>query len=232
MKQAKIGAIFLMSLIALAGVGSGYAWWTEDLVIDGEVELGTFGWYLTLWSDYTIGDDKLIVVHYAWREDNVPDPNQYYDTIKFYARNMYPCVTYVLDWDMHFWGTVPGHIDDIVVITTIDGSPVVGLPDYLDLYVYHWSSNLLDYNGNSLPPPVDADGYMSFGAFIQWLLASQWHENGYIDVDFNFHFVEEGMDYWDGTPVPDGVEPPQGTSFGLTITFKGVQYNYIPPAGG
>ena len=40
MKTAKIGAIFLMSVIALAGVTAGYAMWYETLYIEGTIVTG------------------------------------------------------------------------------------------------------------------------------------------------------------------------------------------------
>ena len=43
MKTAKIGAIFLVSVMALAGVTAGYAWWTDHLYIRGTVTTDNFG---------------------------------------------------------------------------------------------------------------------------------------------------------------------------------------------
>lgn len=40
MKTAKLGAIFLISIMALAGVGAGYAAWTDTITIDGTVNTG------------------------------------------------------------------------------------------------------------------------------------------------------------------------------------------------
>jgi hypothetical protein len=42
MKTAKIGAIFLISVMALAGVSAGYALWFQDLTIKGEIHTGKF----------------------------------------------------------------------------------------------------------------------------------------------------------------------------------------------
>ena len=41
MRQAKIGAIFLMSVITLAGVGAGYAAWTDTVFINGYITTGS-----------------------------------------------------------------------------------------------------------------------------------------------------------------------------------------------
>jgi hypothetical protein len=42
MKSTKLGTIFLVSIMALAGVTIGYAAWSETLTIDGDVTTGTF----------------------------------------------------------------------------------------------------------------------------------------------------------------------------------------------
>lgn len=222
MKTAKLGAIFLIATIALAGVGASYAWWQEELVIDGSVTLGTFGWYLTLDDIYVEDDYKDIVNEYAEIYDS--DAGGHDDTIYFYAYDMYPCVTLRLDWDMHFWGSVPGHIDTIPYVLKIDDVDQEGvIPDYMDLYCVVSYSDVLDYNEATLQIPINTE--ISICEFFGWLLQSQWHELDYMEVSFYLHFVEEGMLYHDGTQVAAGVEPPMDTAFEFTITYNGVQYN-------
>ena len=41
MKTAKLGAIFMISIMALAGIGAGYAAWTDVITIKGTVNTGT-----------------------------------------------------------------------------------------------------------------------------------------------------------------------------------------------
>jgi hypothetical protein len=222
MKTAKLGAIFLASVIALAGAGAAYAWWVDELTVNGNVTLGTFGWELTLEDIYVHDDYKNIVVEFAEIYDS--DQGGHDDTIYFSADYMYPCVTLELEWDMHFWGSVPGHIDSIPYDITIEDVSTQGvIPDYMDLYCVVWLSTVFDYQGNLLPIPIEEE--MSICEFFGWLLQSQWHECQWLEVSFFLHFVEEGMNYHDGTPVPAGVEPPMLTDFGFSITYNGVQYN-------
>jgi len=81
MKRAKIGALFLVSLLALAGVGVGYASWTDTLWIDGFYSTGSVGWKITdnsatyVWKVYDCdgcdGPDHEILVDYnskSWTE--------------------------------------------------------------------------------------------------------------------------------------------------------------------
>ena len=50
MKTAKLGAIFLISIMALAGVGAGYAAWTDTIYIQGTVNTGSVGWDIVDYS--------------------------------------------------------------------------------------------------------------------------------------------------------------------------------------
>ena len=57
MKTAKLGAIFLVSVMALAGASAGYAWWIDELHIKGEITTGTFG------AEWTIIEDCSYISH-------------------------------------------------------------------------------------------------------------------------------------------------------------------------
>ena len=50
MKTAKLGAMFLISIMALTGIGVGYAAWTDTIYIQGTVNTGTVSWHF---SDYS-----------------------------------------------------------------------------------------------------------------------------------------------------------------------------------
>ena len=50
MKTAKIGAMFLISILALAGIGMGYAAWTDTITITGSVNTGSVEWAFTGYS--------------------------------------------------------------------------------------------------------------------------------------------------------------------------------------
>jgi hypothetical protein len=118
MKSAKIGAIFLVSVIAIAGISAGYAWWTEDLVISGTVTTGTFGWYMTLWGDSLYGDYKDIVTHGAELRDYDQD-GTHPKSIYFWANNMYPCVNYYIYFNIECTGSIPVHFTPFDISTDL-----------------------------------------------------------------------------------------------------------------
>lgn len=67
MKGAKIGALFLVSLIALAGVGAGYAAWTDRIHIYTRVQTGSVGWRII--------DHSATYVWKIYDCTNQPDPS-------------------------------------------------------------------------------------------------------------------------------------------------------------
>jgi hypothetical protein len=88
-------------ILALGAVGVGYAMWWEDLYIDGYVEMG----YLDVeWSCHTVtidGDPKAYSSAYC-------DPAG--DTLWIDIYNAFPCVTYIIEYDVHNIGTIPVHV--------------------------------------------------------------------------------------------------------------------------
>jgi hypothetical protein len=68
MKTAKLGAIFLVSVMALAGAGAGYAMWFQDLIIDAEIHTGEF---MVGVRDDGTGDPG---PHYLMGGELFPDP--------------------------------------------------------------------------------------------------------------------------------------------------------------
>jgi hypothetical protein len=72
-------------------------------------------------------------------------------------------------------------------------------------------------------------GPISVSALITHLTGSQWHYDYYIEIFIKIHWVEEGMNYHDGTPVPPGVDVPQGAKLKFDVTVDGIQYNAVPP---
>ena len=77
MKTAKIGAIFLVSVMALAGASAGYAWWTDHLYIKGEITTDTFGaeWGLESYPDTYFSH----FIKWADGTNPAPDNPDYYD---------------------------------------------------------------------------------------------------------------------------------------------------------
>lgn len=101
MKTAKLGALFLVSVMALAGTGAAYACWWDYLYLDGYVETG----YMDVeWSVGTGWDTEPVEKDYSYI---VGDPAG--DTLYVYVYNAYPCIDYYLPIDVHNTGTIPIH---------------------------------------------------------------------------------------------------------------------------
>lgn len=213
--NTKMAAIFLTLMLALGVTGLAAAWWTDELKITGTVTTGTFGWELTLDGCGISGDDKEIIGAGVWLGDYV---NGYAKSLNFYADDMYPCTDLWIIWDIHFYGSVPGHIYEVTVEAYEDETPLTEIPDYVFLYCeVQEVSDGLALQGITI-------GEWNICEFLDALESTQWHYSDYIVVFWYLHLVEEGMEI-NGYIVPDGVEVPMDTTLTVTVTINGIQYN-------
>ena len=102
MKTAKLGALFLVSIMALAGTSAAYAMWSETLYIDGYVETGELD---VAWSIEDCGDSEPVEKDFSWIEAEIIGYTLYVDIY-----NAYPCITYWVDVNIENTGTIPFHI--------------------------------------------------------------------------------------------------------------------------
>lgn len=107
MKTAKLGALFLVSVLALAGVGAGYAMWYEDLTIDGTINTGTFD---VEWSPGDCGDNEAPEKDVSSITASISG-----NTMTVIVTDAYPCMTYWVHFDVHCVGTVPAHFNAFVI---------------------------------------------------------------------------------------------------------------------
>jgi len=121
MKTAKIGALFLVSVLALAGASAGYAMWSDELYIDGTVNTGTIG---AEWSIKRCYDDEAENKQYSEITADIVE-----DTMYIIITNAYPCITYSVDFDVHCTGTILIHLywDQIILPANFPGT--ITFPD-------------------------------------------------------------------------------------------------------
>lgn len=99
---AKIGVIFLVSVMALAGASAGYALWSEDLTIDGTINTGTVD---VEWQNIEAYDNQIDTKKDASSVTAIPDDN----TLVVTLTDAYPCITYTVEFDLVCVGTIPVH---------------------------------------------------------------------------------------------------------------------------
>lgn len=225
----KVALLAGVIMLALAVSGFTYAWWTDHVEIVGEITTGTFGWEMTLEGDWVWGDDKQIVSH--WSDliyDLDDDPNA--DKVVWEVLNLYPGILAEMQWDIHFYGTVPGHITEVDVelrVTEEGQAPVyydeTNLPD--------WFYLLFRVRGHDPYNPPDDLGFLdgtstkvNLAGLIELLEDTQWHESNCLGVSTWVELIEPGMDLPVGVPEPTS-EPPQGAEIRLYIGIDGIQYN-------
>ncbi len=128
MKTAKLGIIFVVGIMALAGVGAGYAHWTDIIYIEGTVSTGSVGWeFIDHSGTYAFKDtdtDDLVVLQGL---SNNPDYylcgyahgvilDDHHGLMKF--DNIFPLGNdgpWHADLVIHYTGTVPGKINSITI---------------------------------------------------------------------------------------------------------------------
>lgn len=230
MRTAKLGAIFLISTIALAGVGASYAWWQQELTINGEVTLGTFGWE---WSPV-----ELVVTHDykgyidAGAETIDTDGNGHDDLLSFWAYGVYPCTDLEIWTDIHFWGSVPGHLYEITYEMYVN-DVMVDLPPWMFVLVQvqAGTADLLTQMG------ISAGDVLTLPELEAALIPTQWHESYYLDLFFYIHWIQWDMEFDDpwgthwGPWQGEDFDVPMDATIEIDVTINGCQYN-DPVYGG
>lgn len=201
LKTGKITALFLVSVIALAGTSVGYAMWSESLYIDGYVETGELDWEFT-WAfptpepngiDWTCdpGFQNIRAVDPPKDVGSIgtnlvdTDGDGDYDTVEITLSNVYPCYFQSISMEYHINGNIALIID-------------------------HW-----DVDG----VPVDAGYTITIlnGAIEIMILdgvGTQMHPGQNGESSLRIHVLQPAD---------------EGTTYTFTVSVTGVQYNeYIP----
>jgi len=137
----KITIMALVLVLCLGAIGVGYASWTDEIIITGDVETGSVdievgsifsGTYVYKDLDThelvvfgpnpasaaRIEADNLLLVGSAWAQAGAAD-----DTIDMFFHNVFPtCFPWKADAFLHYAGSVPGKVKAIEVTTT-DADP-------------------------------------------------------------------------------------------------------------
>ena len=154
MKSNKIGAMFLISVLALAGIGVSYAGFTDEISILGTANTATVSLVVEtysgtdvykVWGGDTAPDDEIHIER--WIENrptiadvqaNFPDSNVELISWAFAEpgttadvdmtfHNLFPCVDFTADFIVHYTGSIPAKVNN----TLITGDPL--LEDLWDL---------------------------------------------------------------------------------------------------
>jgi hypothetical protein len=165
MKTAKVGAIFLISVMALAGVSAGYALWYDYLHLDVSVQTGYINAQFS-WEDWESNQEKDVSwITYELFDDFRPEYGQIDQTeawLQIYMHNVYPSITYEIFFNIECTGTIPIHVEPIF---------------------YNW--NLIPSNDGTINVYIDeGNGYQLWDDY--WI---QMHPGdifyGYIEIHFD-----------------------------------------------
>jgi hypothetical protein len=257
MKSAKIGAIFLISVMALAGVSAGYALWFQDLTIDVEINTGSL---------------KVGV-----RDDGTGDPGPHYlDDGLLYPDGKNPGAVRTLSdldgtWDLN---VEPGDNSEGKNIgstistqgdfkfTKVEGELKVDYYHNIEETVYNaypWYRSYIDVtfaNGGTIPakiadghwitPITDPDGLFPF-LTVEKIELNIYNGGGWYDVTdviegfqyqldpchkitfrIWFYFIEFIDENQNGVEDPGEPVMPQGATMSFQYFIKWAQWNEVP----
>jgi hypothetical protein len=122
MRKNQIGTLFIVSALALSGVGMSYAMWYEEIVISGNVYTGSldFRWSIVDTDDTEIPEKD----ETSWITATLSDD---FNTMTVLIEHAYPCITYSLWFDIDCVGTVPVHFNDFVFDATAEAWIAAGI---------------------------------------------------------------------------------------------------------
>jgi len=159
MKTAKIGAMFLVSVLALAGLGVGYAAWTDTITIEGTINTGNVDlavrgysgtWVWKVYGGEQAPADELYIWHGLVQDkptmghlENLFPQSTIEEISSAYARpgvgeeadvvmtfdNLFPCQDFYADVIFHYEGSIPAYV---YRQPYIDISNIVNGPQYGD----------------------------------------------------------------------------------------------------
>ncbi len=110
MRNNKVGAIFVMSALALSGVAMSYAMWSETLIINGSVHTGVLD---LEWSVESVGDNEIEGKQFSEITATIDDNT---GIMTVYVEDAYPCITYWVNFNVENVGTIAAHFNDFVVV--------------------------------------------------------------------------------------------------------------------
>jgi hypothetical protein len=128
--KAKIGAIFLISILALAGTGAAYALWFEDLYIYTDIQTGTVD---VEWSivEYRDTETKDVSDGGMWISADAPN------ILHCWIENAYPCIDYYFFFDLHCIGSIPVHFTSMYALGgTLDPAWIEWHEIFIDSILY------------------------------------------------------------------------------------------------
>jgi len=128
MKRNKVGSIFLVSMLALAGLGASYAGFSDLITVYGEVDTGTVD--LELYDDFSgtwvykeLATGAVIVTDIPWQYGTYENPlpgyllvahsqAMYGSTTDVYMEwnNIFPCIDFEANFVVHYAGSIPAHL--------------------------------------------------------------------------------------------------------------------------
>lgn len=146
MRKNKIGALFAVSFLALAGIGISYAGWHDVITISGSVQTGDVSWEIVEFSGtwvYKIKPHGILRNHQTYLPDYTEmgddpggnpggivgdgpvarawaEPGDDPNSVNIHFENLFPCQDFTADFVVKYTGSIPARVAGSHYITTSD----------------------------------------------------------------------------------------------------------------
>jgi hypothetical protein len=185
MKTIKLGAMFLVSMLALAGTGAAYALWFEDLYIYTDIYTGDVD---VEWSVVGYGSNQQKPVSTF----NIYIDPDYPEVLRCFIYDAYPCVEYYFWFDLHCVGSIPVHFTPMDFIAgTLDEAWIDDYAIFIDRIVWNdGDTTVFDYPGIPIEYIQLHQGDVAYGYYMI-------HFNNDLPQDdyFTFDFTTRAHQY-------------------------------------
>jgi len=112
-KIDKIAALFIVSTLAMTGVGAGVAHWSEYLWLSGDVETGELTMAVISVAVDEVEEKDWVANTYTELFDSNGDG--WYDTILITVTNAYPSYSAYIHFTVQNVGTIPACLNNIII---------------------------------------------------------------------------------------------------------------------
>jgi len=222
----KIGLLVMALVLALGGLGVGYAAWTDQVTIDGTVETGTldvevvYVSYMEVWKDLDPNSttyEEAVPVYYAvdadnnvvWQEGTPPSPGVLVasttseivddDTVSFGFSNLFPCDWFMIDVKLHCVGSIPVKLNSVLLESDVADDWVDTLIDSGDISyeMYYWDN----VNHEPIAPYYEGDQLEACDWIIIFILVHIPQNDIYQDVTGGMTMTVDFVQ-WNEYPYP------------------------------
>lgn len=223
----KLGAIFMVTAFAFAGVGISYAGFYDEILVTGYVDVATVTLDLEYYSCTEIwkvwGGSAPIDEVYIWHGwcDQRPTADQVIsatgaqfampvswanaseideDTVYVEFDNIFPCVNFIADFVFHYEGSIPAKIQEPEIV--FDPDFPVELEKFIEIQFYEFNELTME-KGNRLFTPIQV--HLCNYVYVMVIINLE-QNNNLQNLEGGFSFTINAKQWNDECETPSNID--------------------------